>query len=134
MENKIKDFIDLEIYQLAEKSAVDIEKLLRSKDSLSKKWKAVDHAIESAVSMGANIAEGFGRFHFRENLNFLYFARGSLCETRRRLRHFYLVGNLTADEIRPISNDRKRLNVKINNSIVSTRQQIQKNNKTKKQQ
>jgi len=122
----VKDFTNLEIYKLAEKIAVDIEKLLQSKESLSKKWKAVDHAIEAAVSMGANIAEGFGRFHFKENINFLYYARGSLCEIRRRLRHFYLVGDLTAEEIKPISDNLKLLNVKINNSIASTKGQIYK--------
>ena len=33
-------------------------------------------------SIGANIAEAFGRFHFGEKLQFLYYARGSLFETK----------------------------------------------------
>ncbi len=33
-------------------------------------------------SIGANIAESFGRFHFGEKLQFLYYARGSLFETK----------------------------------------------------
>ncbi|MDE3088325.1 MAG: four helix bundle protein [Chloroflexota bacterium] len=36
----------------------------------------------AADSIGANIAESFGRFHFGEKLQFLYFARGSLFETK----------------------------------------------------
>jgi four helix bundle protein len=43
----------------------------------------VGQQLTSAVdSIGANIAESFGRFHYGEKLNFLYFARGSLFETK----------------------------------------------------
>ncbi len=37
---------------------------------------------EAADSIGANIAEAFGRFHFGEKLQFLYYSRGSLFETK----------------------------------------------------
>lgn len=33
-------------------------------------------------SIGANIAEAFGRFHYGEKLQFLYYARGSLFEAK----------------------------------------------------
>lgn len=36
----------------------------------------------SADSIGANVAESFGRFHFGEKIQFLYYARGSLFETK----------------------------------------------------
>ena len=36
----------------------------------------------AADSIGANIAESFGRYHFGEKLQFLYYARGSLFETK----------------------------------------------------
>jgi four helix bundle protein len=36
----------------------------------------------AADSIGANIAEAFGRFHYGEKLQFLYYARGSLFETK----------------------------------------------------
>ena len=38
--------------------------------------------VRSADSIGANIAEGFGRYHYKENKNFCYFGRGSLIETK----------------------------------------------------
>ena len=36
----------------------------------------------AADSIGANIAEAYGRFHYGEKLQFLYYARGSLYETK----------------------------------------------------
>lgn len=36
----------------------------------------------AADSVGANIAESFGRFHFGEKIQFLYYARGSVFETK----------------------------------------------------
>jgi len=38
--------------------------------------------VRAADSIGANIAEAFGRFHYDDKLNFLYFARGSVFETK----------------------------------------------------
>ena len=38
--------------------------------------------VRAADSIGANIAESFGRFHYGEKLTFLYYARGSLFETK----------------------------------------------------
>jgi four helix bundle protein len=37
--------------------------------------------IRAVDSIGANIAESHGRFHFAEKINFLYYSRGSLGET-----------------------------------------------------
>ncbi|MBW1813588.1 MAG: four helix bundle protein [Deltaproteobacteria bacterium] len=38
--------------------------------------------VNSADSIAANISEGYGRFHYKENKQFLYYARGSLSETK----------------------------------------------------
>jgi four helix bundle protein len=40
----------------------------------------------SSDSIGANIVEGFGRYHYKENKNFCYFSRGSIIETKGWLR------------------------------------------------
>jgi len=37
---------------------------------------------KASDSIGANIAEAYGRFHYGEKLQFLYYARGSLFETK----------------------------------------------------
>ena len=40
-----------------------------------------DQLKRSSRSVGNNIAEGYGRFHFQENILFCRIARGSLFET-----------------------------------------------------
>jgi four helix bundle protein len=55
--------------------------------------------VEAADSIGANIAESYGRYHFGEKLTFLYYARGSLFETKywiNRARTRELLENETA--------------------------------------
>ncbi len=51
----------------------------------------------AADSIGANIAEAFGRFHYGEKLQLLYYARGSLFETKYWLNRV-LARNLMASD------------------------------------
>lgn len=44
-----------------------------------------DQFITSVDSTGANIAEGYGRFHYLDKVKFYYNARGSLLESRHWL-------------------------------------------------
>ena len=37
--------------------------------------------VEAADAIGGNIAEGYGRYHYKENRQFQFYARGSLEET-----------------------------------------------------
>lgn len=38
--------------------------------------------VESTDSVGANLAEGYGRFHYLDKVKFYYNSRGSLLESR----------------------------------------------------
>jgi len=86
---------DLEVYQLAEEFANEIWKIVHewgffAKDTVGKQ------VCRSADSIAANIAEGYGRFHFKENKNFCYYSRGSVLETKsflRKMRHRELITN-----------------------------------------
>jgi len=41
-----------------------------------------DQMIRSIDSVGANIAEGYGRYHYLDKIKFYYNARGSLFESK----------------------------------------------------
>ena len=45
------------------------------------KFRLIDQITRSSRSITANIAEGHGRYHFQENIQFCRQARGSLTET-----------------------------------------------------
>lgn len=44
------------------------------------KYKLTDQMIRASRSVTANIAEGYGRFHYQENIQYCRQARGSLYE------------------------------------------------------
>jgi len=46
----------------------------------------------SALSVPGNIAEGFGRHHTKDKLNFYYVSRGSLAETKSHMIYGLKVG------------------------------------------
>lgn len=77
----IRSLGQLKVYQLAMELGKEAWEIASSWDSfarqtLGKQW------VRAADSVAANLAEGYGRFHFRENLQFCYYARGSLHEAR----------------------------------------------------
>jgi len=58
--------------------------------------------LDAADSIGANIAESYGRYHYKESINFNNYARGSAFETRHwlnRLLSRQLVKTEYSDEL-----------------------------------
>jgi four helix bundle protein len=71
---------DLEVWKKARVFRNEISKLCKSLPN-EEKYRLVDQIVRSSRSVSANIAEGHGRFHFQENIQFCRTARGSLIET-----------------------------------------------------
>jgi four helix bundle protein len=72
---------DLKILQTAEVIADDIWREVLTWGKLAQDVVGKQLA-RAADSIGANIAESYGRYHYGDKLNFLYYARGSLFETK----------------------------------------------------
>lgn len=71
----------LEVYQLAEFFSDDIWELVNGwngfqRDTIGKQ------IVRSADSISANIAEGYGRYYYKESKQFFFYSRGSLQETK----------------------------------------------------
>jgi len=76
---------DLEVYKAAEELSDMVWDIVLQWDHFAK-MTVGKQLVEAADGVSANIAEGFGRYHFKENKNFCYYARGSLEETKAWLR------------------------------------------------
>lgn len=92
-------FEDLKILKSAEEIADSIWKRVVQWDEFAKDVVGKQMA-RSADSIGANIAESFGRYNFGEKLQFLYYSRGSLFETKYWLNRTQIRGLMTTNEVR----------------------------------
>ena len=98
------NFEHLDVYKLSEKLSDEVWHIVGewnqfAKDTVGKQ------IVRSADSIGANIAEGEGRYNFQDNRRFIKIARGSLNETIHWLRRAYTRNLLTkeqANRIKPI--------------------------------
>jgi four helix bundle protein len=73
-------FTELETWKQARKIRILISELVKSFPN-EEKFRLTDQIIRCSRSIGNNIAEGHGRFHFQDNIRFCIIARGSLSET-----------------------------------------------------
>lgn len=118
-----KSFIplkDLEIYQLARKlSSIAWKIYTRLSYQEKKVWG--DQMLESVDSVGANIAEGYGRFHYLEKVRFYFIARASLSEGKDHWLDLGLErGIVTSAEWDEICIIHKPLQIKLNNTITKS--------------
>lgn len=91
---KYESFEEMPIWQRAMDLA---DKVFRLTERLPKKedYGFTSQIRRSALSISANIAEGFGRKHTKDKQNFYYDARGSLCETKSHLIYGQRTGYFT---------------------------------------
>jgi len=75
--------------------------------------------VRAADSVAANLSEGFGRYHFKENRNFCYYSRGSLYETKTWLTKAHNRKLIADDNFESFNSDVDNIGVKLNNYIKS---------------
>ena len=80
----MKTFEELEAWKSARELRKAISEMVKNFPS-EEKFSLTNQIIRSSRSISSNIAEGFGRFHYQENIQFCRQARGSLSETLNHL-------------------------------------------------
>lgn len=110
------DFTEMPVWQLATEIVKEVYTLT---DKLPKRE---DYALcgqmrDAAVSISGNIAEGYGRWHKKDKINFYYYSRGSACEERSHLICGRTVGYFTEEEILPIDKKCKQVVEELNKII-----------------
>jgi four helix bundle protein len=73
------DFRNLDIWKKARELRLDVESLVKTFPK-EETFRLVDQMVRAIRSVTANIAEGHGRFHYQENIQFCRQARASLFE------------------------------------------------------
>ena len=117
---KIKDFIDLEVWQKGKDLTIAIYKLssVFPKEEI---YGITSQMKRAALSVPANIAEGFGRFHFMDKAKFFLNARGSLYELKSHVLISVDLNFAAAQQVDGILKTIDELSIKLNNLINKTR-------------
>jgi four helix bundle protein len=77
----LKSFEDLECWKAARELRIFVSQNILSKFPSDEKYALTSQLKRSSRSVSDNIAEGFGRYHYQENIQFCRIARGSLTES-----------------------------------------------------
>jgi len=93
---KIQSFTDLEVYKECRALRKSISELAKGNFPTEEKYKLTDQIIRSSRRITACIAEGYGRFHYKENVQYCRMSRGSLTETLEHLITAYDENYITA--------------------------------------
>lgn len=79
-----KSFTELEVWKKARILKNEIKELTQS-FPIEEKFRLTDQIIRSSRGINAMVAEGHGRYTFKDQLHFCIIARGSLSETYNHL-------------------------------------------------
>ena len=130
-----KEFIeakDLKVYQLARQLSKLAWEIYESLSWQDKKIMG-DQFIESTDSVGANIIEGYGRYHYLDKIRFYYIARASLNESAIHWLELLLERNkINHEQFVEMIGVAKDLQVKLNNFIGTTYNQYKKSKNNEK--
>ncbi len=80
-----RKFTDLNVYKECRNFRIEIAKIVKANFPNEEKFALKSQIIRSSRSVTANIAEGYGRFYYKDNVRFCRIARGSLEETLEHL-------------------------------------------------
>jgi four helix bundle protein len=84
-----------------------------SKDTIRKQL------VKAADSIAANLSEGYGRYHYRENKNFCYYSRGSLFKTKTWITKAYNGKLVDSSDFESLIKQMDDTGTRLNNYIAS---------------
>jgi four helix bundle protein len=98
---KVGDFTELRTWQAARKLRQEIYRLTKSFPE-EERFGLAAQMRRAAVSVTANLAEGYGRFSYQENMQFCRQSRGSVYELRDHLTTALDAGYLSRERFRQL--------------------------------
>lgn len=113
---------DLRVYQLSMNLSDSVWQIVTKWDFFAK-----DTLVKSADSVSANLSEGFGRYFYKEEKQFCYYARGSLFETKTWLTKALKRGLISNNDFLNFEKEINDLGIKLNNYIKTIGKNIKNN-------
>jgi four helix bundle protein len=84
---------------------------------LEEKWNLNQQLRRASLSISANIAEGYGRFYYQDNVRFCYNTRGSLEEVLSHLAFAYEMKFIPRELYEHLVNEGEEINKMLNGYI-----------------
>jgi four helix bundle protein len=110
-------FYELPVYKTCRAFRKKISAVVRKYFPKLEDYHLKAQVLDSSRSLTANIAEGFGRFHYQENIQFCRQSRGSLDETLEHMITAYDEKYITKEMLSEINKDYKECLKQLNGYI-----------------
>lgn len=107
---------DLEVYRRSREYRKKMYRLARSLPAVER-FNLVSQIMRAATSLTNNVAEGYGRFHYQESIQFFRHSRGSLEELKDDIRICIDEGYIEADVARVLLLEAEQIEKLINGYI-----------------
>jgi len=112
---------DLEIYQLAIEIGEYVWNIVDQWEFFPKKTVG-GQFVEAADSIASNIAEGYGRYFYKDRNQFCYYSRGSLTETKTWTTKAFNRKLISSEEFDLLNEKLRVLHFKLNTYIKKLKQ------------
>src|SRR5215471_3411314 len=100
-------FYELPVYKTRRAFRKKVSAIAKNSFPKTEQFLLTAQILDSSRSITANIAEGFGRFHHQENIQFTRQSRGSLGETMEHMITAYDDKYITKGALTEINKDYK---------------------------
>ena len=121
----IRSFEDLEVYKLAREFSRKVGKLIQKLPPVED-YNLKGQMRRAKLSVTNNIAEGYGRYHFQENMQYCTQSRGSICELIDDFNECYDNAYINQDYRDELKSDAYQLMKVLNGYIASIKRQKSK--------
>lgn len=121
-------FYDLPVYKKCRAFRKKVSTIAKDHFPRNEDYHLKAQTLDSSRSVTANIAEGFGRFHFQENIQFCRQSRGSLTETMEHMITAHDENYISEEQLKEVNENYKSCLMELNGYIKYLK--IAKDNKT----
>jgi len=121
---RIRDFTELETWRVARKLKQKVFELTKSLPP-EEKYGLAAQMRRAAVSITANIAEGYVRFSYQENIQFCRHSRASVYELRDHLISTFDAGHASREKCRELNRLAMSV-IRLLNGYIRSTQPLQK--------